>query len=225
MRQIRELLRLHFEAHLSQRQIAAATKLSLGVVNKYLAAAVVAGLSWPLPENLTEAELRNRLFPLGETSFAEAKALPDFAQLHLELKRKGVTRQLLWEEYCADHPTDHYRYTQFCVLYQEWQKRLRVTLRQTHRAGEKLFVDYCGPTVPVIDLLSGEEYQAQIFVAVLGASNFTYAEATFSQTLPEWIASHVRAFTFFDGVPELIIYDYVPRHIIGIMCPPALCAR
>jgi transposase len=207
MRQIKELLRLHFEAHLSQRQIAAATRLSLGVVNKYLAAAVVAGLSWPLPENLSEEELRHRLFPLGDSAVAEAKALPDFAQLHLELKRKGVTRQLLWEEYCAEHSTNYYRYTQFCALYQEWQKRLRVTLRQTHRAGEKLFVDYCGQTVSVIDLVTGEGRQAQIFVAVLGASNYTYAEATSSQSLPEWIASHVRAFAFFDGVPELVIPD------------------
>lgn len=207
MRRIRELLRLHFEAHLSQRQIAAATHLSLGAVNKYLAAAALAGLSWPLPDDLTEGDLRRRLFPLGESTFAEARALPDFAQLHLELKLKGVTRQLLWEEYCAQHPTNYYRYTQFCVLYQEWQKRLRVTLRQTHRAGEKLFVDYCGPTVPVIDLATGKGRGAQIFVAVLGASNYTYAEATWTQSLADWIGSHVRAFAFFDGAPELVVPD------------------
>jgi transposase len=207
MRQIKELLRLHFEAHLSQRQIAAATGVSVGVVNKYLAAAVVAGLTWPLPEGLTESELRRRLSGLGEPVVAGAKVLPDFVQIHLELKHKGVTRQLLWEEYSAEYPTNHYRYTQFCALYQEWQQHLRVTLRQTHRAGEKLFVDYCGPTVPIIDLTTGEERRAQIFVAVLGASNYTFAEATFSQSLPEWISSHVRAFSFFDGVPELIIPD------------------
>jgi transposase len=166
MRNINELLRLHFEARLSQRQIAAATKLSVGVINKYLAAAEAAHLSWPLPEGLNEAQLRRLLFPDPAHSPSEPKILPDFAQVHQELKRKGVTRQLLWEEYCAQHPEHHYAYTQFCVYYQEWKQRLKVTLRQTHRAGEKMFVDYCGPTVPII-----------------------------------------RAFEFFDGVPELVVPD------------------
>jgi transposase len=207
MRNINELLRLHFEARLSQRQIAAATKLSVGVINKYLAAAEAAHLSWPLPEGLNEAQLRRLLFPDPAHSPSEPKILPDFAQVHQELKRKGVTRQLLWEEYCAEHPEHHYAYTQFCVYYQEWKQRLKVTLRQTHRAGEKMFVDYCGPTVPIIDLLTGEARAANIFVAVLGASNYTYAEATYSQTLPEWIGSHVRAFEFFEGAPELVVPD------------------
>jgi transposase len=207
MRKLTELLRLHFEARLSQRQIAAATKLSVGVINKYVAAAEAAGLTWPLPTGLTEAQLRQRLFPDPADAPTLPKILPDFAAIHQELKRKGVTRQLLWEEYCAAYPEHHYGYTQFCVLYQEWKQQLKVTLRQTHRAGEKLFVDYCGPTVPIIDPLSGEVRQAQIFVAVLGASNYTYAEATYTQTLPDWIGAHVRAFAFFGGVPELVVPD------------------
>ncbi|MBO0800280.1 MAG: IS21 family transposase, partial [Blastocatellia bacterium] len=207
MRKITDLLRLHFDARLSQRQISAATKLSVGVINKYLAAAEAANLSWPLPEGLTEAQLRQRLFPDPTLSPKEPKILPDYASIHQELKRKGVTRQLLWEEYCEEHPNNHYAYTQFCGHYQEWKQHLKVTLRQTHRAGEKMFVDYCGPTIPIIDSLSGEVHQAQVFVAVLGASNYTYAEASLSQTLPDWINSHVRAFTFFQGVPELVIPD------------------
>lgn len=207
MRKINDLLRLHFEARLSQRQIAAATKLSVGVINKYLAAAEAAHLSWPLPEGITEAQLRRLLFPDLALSPKEPKILPDFAQIHQELKRKGVTRQLLWEEYCAEYPDHHYAYTQFCGYYQEWKQHLKVTLRQTHRAGEKMFVDYCGPTIPIIDPLTGEARQAQVFVAVLGASNYTYAEASYSQTLPEWITSHVRAFEFFQGAPELVIPD------------------
>ncbi len=206
MRHIKELLRLHFEAQLSQRQISAATGLSVGVINKYLTAAEAAGLSWPLPEGTNEAKLRHLLFP--DPAFpTEAKVLPDFAQLHQELKRKGVTRYLLWEEHCAEHPQHHYSYTQFCFHYQEWSKRLRVTLRQTHRAGEKMFVDYCGPTVDLIDPLSGEVRETQIFVAVLGASNYTFAEATHTQSLPDWINSHVRAFSFFEGVVELVVPD------------------
>jgi transposase len=207
MRKLTELLRLHFEARLSQRQIAAATKLSVGVINKYLTAAEAAGLAWPLPEGLTEAQLRHRLFPDPADSPTLPKILPDFVAIHQELKRKGVTRQLLWEEYCAAHPDHHYGYTQFCVFYQDWRQHLKVTLRQTHRVGEKMFVDYCGPTVPIIDPVTGTVRAAQIFVAVLGASNYTWAEATYTQTLPDWIGSHVRAFEFFGGVTELIIPD------------------
>jgi transposase len=208
MHQIAEILRLRHAAHLSQHQIARALQLSAGVVNKYLAAAQAAGLSWPLPEDLrSETALRQRLFPSPAEAPALSKVLPDYAYVHQELKRKGVTRQLLWEEYCAAQPEQHYGYTQFCVYYQAWLERLSVTLRQTHRAGEKLFVDYAGPTVPVVDPETGEVRDAAIFVAVLGASNYTFAEATFTQSLPDWCGSHVRAFEFFEGVPELVIPD------------------
>ena len=134
---------------------------------------------------------------------------PDFAYTHQELKRKGVTLQLLWEEYAARNPETAYQYSWFCELYKEWRQRLRVTMRQTHRAGEKLFVDYCGQTVTVTDPATGEAREAQVFVAVLGASNYTDAEATWTQQLPDWISSHVRAFEFFGGVPELVIPDHL----------------
>lgn len=209
MRQIKEVLRLKFAAQLSQRQIARSLKISTGVVAKYLAAADRAGLtSWPLPEEMDETALARALWPQSAppTSATQRQATLDFADIHLQLKHKGVTRQLLWEEYAAIHP-EGYGYTQFCVLYREWRSRLKLSMRQTHRAGEKLFVDYCGPTVPIVNIATGEVREAQVFVAVLGASNYTYAEATATQSLPDWISSHVRAFSFFGGVPQLVIPD------------------
>lgn len=207
MHQLRELLRLRYSAQLSQHQIARALRISVGVVNKYLQAAERAQLTWPLPDTLCDAALRQQLFPDPNSPAPPTKVLPDFAAIHQELKRKGVTRLLLWQEYCEQHPDQHYGYTQFCVLYRAWQQQLRVTLRQTHRAGEKLFVDYAGPTLDIIDRETGEVRTAQIFVAVLGASNYTYVDATWTQSLPDWIASHVRAFEFFGGVPQLIVPD------------------
>jgi transposase len=218
MHQIRELLRLQ-AAHLSQPQIARAPNLSLGAVNKYLQAARRAGLTWPLPEELSDAQLRQLLFPDRRQAPLLPKVLPDFSHIHQELKRKGVTRYLLWEEYSRQYPEQHYSYTRFAELYQEYQRHLRVTLRQTHRAGEKLFVDYAGPKIEIIDPETGELRPASIFVAVLGASNFTYAEAAWTQTCLDWCCAHIRAFEFFGGVPELVIPDYVPWNIIRIMCP------
>lgn len=206
MHQIEEILRLN-AAQLSQPRIARALRLSLGVVNKYLQAARRAGLSWPLPSDLTAEQLQQRLFPAAENFTLLPKVMPDFALVHQELKRKGVTRLLLWEEYAAQYPNQHYSYSRFTELYQAYRCRLRVTLRQTHRAGEKLFVDYAGPTVDIIDRETGEVRAAQIFVAVLGASNYTYVEATWTQTLPDWCGAHVRAFEFFGGVPEIVVPD------------------
>ncbi len=206
MRQIKEVLRLKHAASLSHRQIARALKLSLGVVSKYLAAAERVGLPWPLPEAMDDAALERALWPPGsppEPRFSQ----PDFSYVHEQLRRKGVTRQLLWEEYRASHPEDGYGYTQFCVFYREWKKRLKLSMRQTHRAGEKLFVDYAGQTVPVLNAVTGEAREAQVFVAVLGASNYTYAEATWTQGLADWISSHTRAFSFFGGTPQLVIPD------------------
>lgn len=207
MRKLKEVLRLKYEAELSQRQIAAALGLSLGVVNKYLNAAQAVQLGWPLPDDLSEAELRRRLFPPESFPHSMPRACPDFEVIHQELKRKGVTRLLLWQEYAEANPDNHHQYTQFCHNYRQWSARLKLSMRQTHRAGEKMFVDYAGQTVPVINGLTGEIETAQIFVAVLGASSYTYAEATPSQKLPCWIGSHVRAFEFFGGVPKLVIPD------------------
>jgi transposase len=184
-----------------------ALHLSLGVVNKYLNAAQAAGITWPPPEDLSESQLRRKLLPPDSSSFEPVYAQPDFAAIHQELKRKGLTRQLLWEEYAEANPDNHYQYTQFCFHYQQWCGRLRLSMRQIHRAGEKMFVDYAGPTVPIINPTTGEIAEAQIFVAVLGASNYTFAEATFSQQLHDWIGSHVRAFEFFRGAPKLVVPD------------------
>lgn len=205
MRKTREVLRLHFEAQLSQRAIGRCLRISQVTVGNYLERFEQAGLSWPLPEEIDEAELERRLFPV--ISHASERPVPDWAEVHRELKRaKAVTLHLLWLEYKALHP-DGYQYTWFCDHYRAWRKRLDVVMRQTHRAGEKLFVDYAGETVPVTDPATGELRQAQIFVAVLGASNYTYCEATWTQSLPDWVAAHQRAFQFFGGVPELIIPD------------------
>lgn len=207
MRKLKDVLRLKFAANLSQRQIAAALRLSVGVVNKYLLAAQQANLSWPLPDDLSDDQLRRKLFPAQAPPTPLKFVTPDFAAIHQQLKRKGVTRLLLWEEYAQAEAEHAYHYTQFCVLYREWRAKLRASLRQTHRAGQKLFVDYAGQTVPVHEPLTGQVRQAQVFVAVMGASNYTYAEATWSQALPDWISAHVRALEFFGGTPELIVCD------------------
>jgi transposase len=205
MRQITEVLRLKFEAQLSHEKIARAVGLSKGAVNKYVSLAQAQGLSWPLPEGMDEAALQARLYPPREAStrFAE----PDYPRLHQELKRKGVTLQLLWSEYMSAHGERALRYSQFCHRYRQWRAQQKRSMRQVHRAGEKLFIDYCGPTVAIVDPTTGELRQAQVFVAVLGASSYTYAEATWTQSLPDWIASHQRAFQFFGGAVQLLVPD------------------
>jgi len=175
-------------------------------VREYLQRAVGAGLSWPLSEGLSDSALEALLFPPPVSPDNAPRALPDWKTLHKELKRKGVTLFLLWEEYKAVHP-EGYEYSRFCDLYRQWAGKLPVWMRQEHKAGEKLFVDYAGMTMPVTNGKTGEVRQAQIFVATLGASNYTYAEATWTQTLPDWIASHVRALEFLGAVPSLIVPD------------------
>ena len=206
MRQIKDILRLKHDAGLSLREIARSLNLSVGVVSKYLQLAAAAGIGWPPPAELDEDALARKLQPPPPANLPTTP-LPDFAELHQELRRKGVTLQLLWEEYAQANPTEHYSYTHFCLLYREWRQRLSPTMRQTHTPGDKMFVDYCGPTIPVVDALTGEVRNANVFVAVLGASNYTYAEATFTQQLHDWIGSHVRAFEFFGGVARLVVPD------------------
>jgi len=206
MRQIKEVLRLKFEAKLSHEHIAAATGLSKGAVTSYLKRALDAGISWPLEPHLDDVVLEARLFRLASVP-AAGHAAPDFALIHQELKRKGVTLMLLWEEYSAAHPGCAYRYSQFCFHYGQFRTRLKRSMRQVHRAGEKLFLDYAGHTVPVIEAATGEIRPAQIFVAVLGASSYTYAEATWSQQLPDWIDSHIHTFEFLGAVPALLVPD------------------
>lgn len=205
MRKIREVLRLRLQCGLSKREIAASCQIGLGTVYEYVRRARDAGLTWPLPEGLDDAELECRLFPPPKPA-AAARPLPDWPSLGHELRRKGVTLLLLWYEYRAAHP-DGYGYSRFCELYQQWAGTVDPRMRQVHKAGEKLFVDYAGLTVPIIDPKSGEAYAAQVFVATLGASSYTFVEATATQGLPDWIGSHVRAFAFFGGVPAIVVPD------------------
>jgi transposase len=206
MRKIKEVLRLKWAQGLSNRQIAKTCGIARPTVGEYLRRATEAGLAWPLPPDLDEAALERQLFPPPPSLPAQARGVPDWALVHQELKRKGVTLFLLWQEYRETHP-EGYQYSWFCDHYRAWQGKLDVVMRQDHRAGEKLFVDYAGQTMPVVDRGTGEIREAEIFVAVLGASNYTYAEATWTQGLPDWIGSHRRAFAFLGGVPELVVPD------------------
>ena len=207
MRHLRELLRLRHGAGLRQAAIAISLGLSQSSVCKYLKLAEQAGLGWPLPADFDEDDrLEARLFPPPPDLPPDKRPKPDWAEVHRELRRADVTLALLWEEYKAREP-DGFSYSWFCDLYREWAGRLKPTLRQVHVAGEKLFVDYAGRTMEVIDGATGEARTAQIFVAVLGASSYTYAEATFTQSLPDWIGSHARAFAFFGGAARQTVSD------------------
>ncbi len=206
MRKIREVLRLKHDLRRSNREIGLSCGIGSSTVGDYLQRARNAGLRWPLPEELGDAELEQQLFP-PPTPANSSRLFPDFQEVHRELQsRKHVTLNLLWQEYKELHP-DGYQYSWFCQRYREWAARLNVVMRHEHRAGEKLFVDYAGQTVDIIDPSTGEIRNAQVFVAVLGASNYTYAEATFSQQLEDWVGSHVRAFNFFGGIPEAVVPD------------------
>jgi len=208
MRRIREVLRLCLGEGMSPRQVASAVALSRITIRRYLERAQLAGLSWPLPNELDDDALEQRLFapppPPGHT-----RPLPDWAEVHRELRAmKNVTLQLLHLEYKEQHPADGYQYSQFCLLYRAWRDTLDLVMRQEHRAGERCFVDWAGQTVPIIDPASGERsIDAQIFVAVLGASNHTYAEAFPSQELEHWIAGHVNAFEAWAGCPRICVPD------------------
>ena len=207
MRKIRDVLRLT-AAGMSSRNIALSLSIGATTVIDFLQRARSAEMSWPLPEDMTEEALEARLFP-ASTALAEIKARrpqPDWQTIHRELRRKGVTLQLLWEEHRAAHPNG-YGYSRFCEIYRAWEARLSPTMRQTHVAGERLFVDYAGTTLEVINGLTGEVITAQLFVAALGASSYTYAEATRTQGLADWIGSHTRAFAFIGGVTAMVVSD------------------
>ncbi len=214
MRKIKECLRLKWACGLSHEQIARALGLSKGVVTKYLQRAAQVGLTEDQAATLSEVALEARLQPARKAS-PSLRVPPDLPWVHRELRRNGVTLQLLWEEYVAAHPgAALYRYTQFCHLYREYAGQLKRSMRQTHRAGEKLFIDYAGPTVPIIDAATGEIRPAHIFVAVLGASNFTFACATPRETQADWLTSLAKALTWFGGVPAMIVPDN-PRALIA----------
>lgn len=203
MRKIKEVLKLHHE-NLSNREIARRLRIGAGSVSRYLARAKAIKLGWPLSDEWTEDKLYSMLFP--ERSKSALSSLPDFGKIHNELKRKGVTLMLLWYEYQEQNPGG-YSYSRYCELYRGFAGKLNPSMRITHRAGEKLFVDYSGLTVPWIDKHTGEIHCAQIFVAVLGASNYTFIEASADQSLLSWIQSHVHAFDFFAGIPVCLVPD------------------
>jgi transposase len=206
MRKVQEVLRLLLVCGLSQRQASRASGVARASVAEYVERAQKAGLleTW---ESLSGEELESRLYPPARRAPLQAeRPEADWAAVHEELKRRDMTLSLVWQEYREQHP-DGYQYSRFCDLYRAWRGKLDLCMRQVHRPGEKLFVDYCGATVPVVDAGTGEVREAQVFVAVWGASSYTFAEATWSQSLADWIGSHVRAFEFGGGVPELVIPD------------------
>jgi len=196
MRKLRDVLRLKYAAELPQRAIAQACGIGLGTVTAYLHRAATAGLSWPLPADLDDGALEARLF--RRPALATDRVVPDWTSLHQELKRPGVTLMLLWHEYRAVHP-DGYAYSQFCERYRQWARHLKPSMRQVHRAGEKLFVDFSGKRPHLIDPATGEEIAVELFVGVLGASGLIYAEATRSQELACWIPAHMRMLDYFQG--------------------------
>ena len=201
MRKIREVLRLRHEQGLSHQAVARASAVGVGTVNRYLRRAAAGGLGWPLPAALDDAALEARLFPRAAPVYGRVR--PDCAHIHRELKRDGVTLQLLWEEYAQVHPHG-YRRTQFCELYRQWARRLRPSMRQVHRAGEKTFIDFSGKRPALVDRHTGELRRVELFVAVLGASGFTYAEATATQQLPDWVDAHTRMVGYYGGHDGLV---------------------
>ncbi len=208
MRMIKDVLRLKFDAGFSHDRIAASLGISKGVVTKYVGLAGAAGFDWASACDMDEGELERRL--LGKPTGPAAYAQPDYGRIHQELRRKGVTLTLLWEEYQAEFANRQtYRYTQFCEHYKAFAKCLKRSMRQIHRAGEKLFVDFAGPTLA---LTTGR--RAHIFVAAMGASSFTFACATPAETMEDWLNGIGRALTFYGGVPQLIVPDN-PRAMIA----------
>jgi transposase len=206
MRKTREILRQRLVLDRSHRAISDSVGVGVSTVGSMVRRAAAASLTWSETEALTDDQLEARLYPPSPMTGKRHRAVPDWAAVHVERRRPGVTLELLHMEYLQREP-DGYRYSWFCHEYMEWAKRRNATMRQVHRAGEKLFVDYAGKKPSMWDPTTGERITVELFVGVLGASNYTYAEATRTQRGPDWIASHVRAFRFFGGVPEAVVPD------------------
>lgn len=206
MRKLKEILRLKYSAKLTHRQIANSLSISPSSVSTYTNRAAQIGITqWPLSDDWDDTKLKQQFFKTRVK--LKNFALPDWNKIKEELTSKTMTLLLLWQEYAAQHPEGHYSYNHFCRQYKQWLGTQRLSMRQHHKAGEKLFVDYCGPTMNIVNPSTGEIRTAQVFVAVMGASNYTYAEATWSQGLEDWIMSHARCFEFLGGIPELVIPD------------------
>ncbi len=206
MRKIREIVRLGLSGSLSERQIARSCGVSRPTVREYLKRAVEAGLTVEGLERTPEEELEGLLKSIPEAGQMGNRPQPDWPWIHEELRKKGVTLQLLWTEYKQDHP-EGYQISQFCEYYSRWKRKLGLSLRQIHKAGEKMFVDYAGQKIPITDPETGSIREAEIFVAVLSASNYTFSEASWDQSLASWIGSHIHAFEYFEGVPEMVVPD------------------
>lgn len=206
MRKIKEVLRLRFEHGLSHRAIAQSCGIGVTSARDYLLRAQAAGLSWPLPEEMDDAALEALLFPPPPQPGEAVRGTLDWPAVHRELGKKGVTLQLLWQEYRSIHP-EGYGYSRYCELYRAFAGTLDVTMRFEHKAGEKLYVDYAGVRMAVVNPQTGEMTEAHVFVAAQGASNYTYVEATFTEDLRDWIGAHIRAMEFFGGVNEIVVPD------------------
>jgi transposase len=206
MRKAKEILRLKYELGLSNRQIARSCSVSRRTVAEYIRRAEEFGVTWPIPEGTDDPRLEEFLFGKKTPLSGAKRPLPDMDCLHRELRKKGVTLQLLWEEYRETYP-EGYQLTQFCEYYSRWRKTLHPTMRLSHKAGEKTFVDWAGPTIPIVDPLTGESSPASLFLAVLGASSYTFCKAFPDQKLPHWIAAHCDAYEYFEGVSKITVPD------------------
>ena len=213
MRQIREILRQKWALGLSHREVAQSLRVGLGTISSVLTRAQGAGLDWSQVQPLSDDELEGRLYGRPEVAGQRQRPAPDCAWIHAERRRPGVTLELLHLEYLEGHP-DGYRYTRFCDLYRRWLDRRRLSMRQVHRAGDKCFVDYAGQKPRLIDPTTGDVSEVELFLAALGASNYTYVEATPTQQVPDWIASHTRAFAFFGGVTAAIVCDQLKSGVV-----------
>src|ERR1700736_175458 len=208
MRKVKEVVRLRFGVRLQQNQMARSCSIGQATVHRYLEKAAAAGLSWPLAADLDDHRFEELWFPAGVgRPSPPTRSLPDFAEVRRQLQaHKHLTLQLVSEEYRETQP-DGYGYSRFCELYKRWSRNQDVVLRQEHRAGEKLFVDWAGDTIPLYDRRTGEVTPASLFVAGLGASPYTFARATLSQDLGNWVECHVAAFEYCQGAPRLIVPD------------------
>jgi len=207
MRKLKEVLRLWLTAGLSNRKIALITGIGKTAVSKHVKRGKKLGLDWSRVSGMPEEAIEALLYPSTDEPKPGGPAIPDWDEVAKELRRKGVTKQLLWEEYREDHGDRTYSYSRFCELYASWRGQIEPVMRFEHAAGEKCFVDYAGHTLTVVDPETGESREAQVFVAVLGASNYTFVDVTWSQCSEDFLASHQRAVEFFGGVPRIFVLD------------------
>lgn len=216
MRKIREVLRLKFEQGRGHREIAASCGIGVATVSEYLRRARDSGVGWPEAQQRSDAELEAQLFPKAQYPAAVERAAIDFGWVHRELRKTGVTLQLLWSEYVQSvQGREPYQYSQFCALYTAWRSKLDLVMRQVHRAGEKAFIDYSGKKPAIVDAQTGETREVELYVMVLGASNYTFAEATLTQKVADFIGSVTRGLDFFGGVPEVLVPDQLRSAVRG----------